>query len=60
MQGRRKWADALGCGTRIGLHVDAPDGGIKVECIERSFTTKIFEFVYPLITTVVPRIWETL
>jgi hypothetical protein len=60
MAGRKKWADTLGRRTRIGLNIDTPDGGIKVECLERSFATKDFELVYPFVSSVVPRIWETL
>jgi hypothetical protein len=60
MEGREKWVDTLGRGAGIGLNIDTPDGGIEVECLERSIATKDFELVYPLVTTVVSGIWETL
>lgn len=46
--------------SRIGLYVDTPFCGIEVEGLQGPLAAKVFEFVDPLVTTVVPSPRKTL
>lgn len=43
----------LGCRPRIGLNIDTPYGGIKVEGLERPLATEDLELVNPFVATVI-------
>ena len=46
----------LGCGPRVGLNIDTPYGGIKVEGLERPLATEDLELVNPFVTTIITRV----
>lgn len=46
--------------TRIRLDIDAPLGGVKVECLQSTLAAKGLEFINILVTTVVTGVGETL
>ena len=46
--------------TRIRLNIDAPLGGVKVECLESTLAAESFEFVNILVATIVTSVGETL
>ena len=46
----------LGCRPRVGLNIDTPYGGIKVEGLERPLATEDLELVNPFVTTIITRV----